>query len=96
MNTRLAIPNTTEEVRYQIRLDSGIPEHPSFVYGDGGGGRIPYCLVAKYLQGRKLNRDREFYAVGSSCHVGRWGIRMGGVAGVKIGGSCHVVNTGTG
>jgi hypothetical protein len=50
MNTRVAIPvaipNTTEEVRYRIRLDPELPEHPSFVYGDGGGGRISYRLVA--------------------------------------------------
>jgi hypothetical protein len=74
MNTRVAIHNTTEEVRYQIMLDPEIPEHPSFMYGDGGGGRISYCLVVEHLQGRKLNRDWEFGAVGSSCNVGRWGI----------------------
>ena len=75
MNSRVAIPNTTEEVRYRIMLDLEIPEHPSFAYGDGGGGRISYCcLVAEHLQGRKLNREGEFYAVGSSCTVGRWGI----------------------
>ncbi len=74
MNTRVAIPTTTEEVCYPIRLDPEIPEHPSFVYEDGGGGQISYCLVAEHLQGRKLNRDGEFYAVGSSCNVGRWGI----------------------
>ncbi len=66
MNTRVAIPNTTEEVRYQIRLDPEIPEHPSFVYGDGGGGRISYCLVAEHLQGRKLNRDGDFYKKGAA------------------------------
>ena len=74
LNTRVAIPNTTKEVHYQIVLDPEIPEHPSFVYGDGGGGRISYCLVAEHLQGRKLNRDWEFCALGSSCNVGRWGI----------------------
>ncbi len=74
VNTRAAIPNTTKEVRYQIMLDPEIPEHPSFVYGDGGGGRISYPLVAEHLQGRILNKDREFCAVGSSCNVGRWGI----------------------
>ncbi len=74
MNTRVAIPNTTEEVRYQIRLDPGIPEHLSFVYGDGGGEQTSYLLVAEHLQGRTLNRDGEFCDVGSSCSVGRWGI----------------------
>ena len=75
VNTRVAIPNTTKGVRNQIMLDPEIPEHPSFVYGDGGGGRISYCLVVEHLQGRKLNRDLEFCDVGSSCNVGRWGIR---------------------
>jgi hypothetical protein len=75
MNTRVAIPNTTKEVCYQIRLDPEIPEHPSFVYGDGGCGRISYCLVTEHLQGRRLDRDGEFYVLGSSCHTGRWGIR---------------------
>ena len=74
MNTGVAIPYTTKEVYYRIMLDLEIPEHPSFVYGDGGGGQISYCLVAEHLQGRKLNRDGEFCAVGSSCNVGRWGI----------------------
>jgi hypothetical protein len=45
MNTRVAIPNTTKEVRYRIRLDTEIPEHPSFMYGDGEGGRKSYGLV---------------------------------------------------
>ncbi len=96
MNTRVAIPNTTKEVRYRIRLDPEIPKHPSFMNGDGGGGWISYHLVAEHLQGRKMNRDWEFYAVGSSCHVGRWRIRYGGVAGLKIGRRCHVMNTRTG
>ncbi len=74
-NTRVAIPNTTKEVCIRIMLDLEIPENPSFVYGDGGGGRISYCLVVEHLQGRKLNRDLEFCDVGSSCNVGRWGIR---------------------
>ena len=72
-NTRVAIPNTTKEVCIRIMLDLEIPENPSFVYGDGGGGRISYCLVVEHLQGR-LNRDLEFCDMGSSCNVGRWGI----------------------
>ncbi len=75
VNTRVAIPNTTKEVRNRIMLDPEIPENPSFVYGDGGGGRISYPLVVEHLQGRKLNRDLEFCDVGSSCYVERWGIR---------------------
>jgi hypothetical protein len=74
VNTTVAIPNTTKEVRIRIRLDPEIPETPSFVYGDGGGGWISYRLVVEHLQGRKLNRDLEFCDVGSSCNVGRWGI----------------------
>jgi hypothetical protein len=96
MNTRLAIPNTTKEVSYRIMLDTEIPEHPSFVYGDGGGGWISYCLVVEHLQGRKLNRDYEFCAMGSPCNVERWGIELGGVVGLRIGGRCHVMNTGIG
>jgi hypothetical protein len=38
VNTRVAIPNTTKEVRNRIMLDPEIPENPSFVYGEGGGG----------------------------------------------------------
>jgi hypothetical protein len=75
VNTRVAIPNTTKEVRNRIMLDPEIPEHPSFVYGDGEGGLISYHLVVEHLQGRKLNRDLEFYDVGSSPNVGRWGIK---------------------
>jgi hypothetical protein len=75
VNTRVAIPNTTKEARNQIMIDPGIPEHPSFAYGDGGGGWISYSLVVEHLQGRKLNRDLEFCDVGSSCNVGRWAIR---------------------
>jgi hypothetical protein len=75
MNTREAIPNTTEEVRHQIKLDPVIPEHLSFVDGDGGGGRISYPLVAEHQQGRRLNRDGEYYEVGSSCNSGKLRIR---------------------
>ena len=75
MNIREAIPNATKEVRYQIRLDLEIPEYLSFVCGDFGGGRISYFMVAEHLQGRRLIRDGEFYAVGYSYHTGKWGIR---------------------
>jgi hypothetical protein len=89
VNTRVAISNTTKEVRNQIILDPEILDNPSFVYGGGGGGRISYCLVVEHLQGRKFNRDLEFWDVGSSYNVGRWGIRLGGVAGLMIGGRHH-------
>ncbi len=74
VNTRVAIPNTSKEVRNRIMLDPEIPENPSFVYGDGGGVWISYRLVVERLQCRKLNRDLEFCDVGSSCNEGRWGI----------------------
>ncbi len=92
VNTRVAIPNTTKKVRNRIILDPEIPENPSFLYRDGGGGGISYHLVVERLQGRKLNRDLEFCDVGSSCNVGRWGIRSGGVAGLMIGGRRHDMN----
>ncbi len=72
VNTRVAIPNTTKEVRNRIILDPEIPEHPSFMYGDGEGGRISYRLVVEHLQGRKLNRDLEFCDMGSFCNVEGW------------------------
>jgi hypothetical protein len=49
VNTRVAIPNTTKEVRNRIILDPEIPENSSFLYGDGGGGRISYRLVVERL-----------------------------------------------
>jgi hypothetical protein len=96
VNTRVAIPNTTKEVRNRILLDPEIPEHPSFVYGDSEGGRISYRLVIEHLQDRKMNRDLEFCDMGSSCNVGRWGIRWGGVVGLMTGGRCHDMNTAIG
>jgi hypothetical protein len=42
VNTRVAIPNTAEEVRNRIMLDPEIPENPVFVYEDSGGGRISF------------------------------------------------------
>jgi hypothetical protein len=51
VNTRVDIPNTTEEVCNRIILDPQVPENPSFVYGDGGGGWISYRLVLEHLQG---------------------------------------------
>ena len=92
VNTRVAIPNTTKKVRNQIMLDLEIPGNLSFVYGDGGGGRISYCVVVEHLQGRKLNRDLEFCDVGSSCDEKRLGIRSGVMAVLMIGGRRHDVN----
>ncbi len=89
--TRVAIPNTTKEVRNRIILDPEIPDNPSLVYGDGEGVRISYRLDLKRLQGKKLNRDLEFCDVGSSCNKKRLGIRSGVVAGLMIGGRRHDV-----
>ena len=75
VNTREAIPNTTEEVRYRIRLDLEILNHVSLTHGDSGGGQIYYHMAAEHLHGRRLNRDEEFYAVGFCDHTGKWGIR---------------------
>jgi hypothetical protein len=92
VNTRVAIPNTTKEVRNRIMLDPEIRENPSFVYGDGGGVRISYRPVVERLQGRITNRDLEFCDVGSSCDEKRLGIRSGVMAGLMTGGRRHDVN----
>ncbi len=55
VNTRVAIPNTTEEVRNRIMLDPEMTENPSFVYGVGGGVWISYRLVVEHLLGKILN-----------------------------------------
>ena len=75
MNTRESISNTTKEVGYRIRLDPEIPKYPSFAHGDSGGGRISYSMVAEHLRVRRLNRDKEFCAMGFCDHAGKWGIR---------------------
>ncbi len=59
MNTRDAIPNTTKEVRYQIRLDPERLTYLSSVCVDGGDGRISYHMVVEHLSGRKLERNKE-------------------------------------
>ncbi len=66
VNTRVAIPNTTKEIRNRIMLDPEMSENPSFVYGDGGGEWISYCPVVEHLLGKILKRDLEFCDVGSS------------------------------
>jgi hypothetical protein len=92
VNTRVAISNTTEEVRNRIILVPEIPENPSFVYGDGGGVQISYRPVLERLQGKKLNRDLEFCVVGSSCDEKSLGIRSGVVVGLMISGRRHDMN----
>ena len=92
VNTGVAIPNTTEEVRNRIMLDPEMIEQPSFVYGDGGGVWISYRPVVEHLLGKISNRDLEFCVVGSSCDEKRLGIRSGVVTGLMTGGRRHGVN----
>ena len=92
VNTRVAIPNTTKEVHNRIMLDPEMTEHPSFVYGDGGGVWISYRLVVEHLLGKISNRDLEFCVVGSSCDEKRLEIMSGVVTGLMTGGRCHGVN----
>ena len=92
MNAGVAIPNTTEEVRNRIMLDPEMTEHPSFVYGDGGGVWISYRPVVVHLVGKISNRDLEFCIVGSSCGEKILGIMSGVATGLMTGGRCHGVN----
>jgi hypothetical protein len=70
MNTRDAIPNTTKEVRYQIRLDMERLMYLSSVRVDGGDGRISYHMVMEHLLGRKLERNKEIHAL-KFCGISR-------------------------
>jgi hypothetical protein len=86
VNTGVAIPNTTEEVRNRIMLDPEMIGQPSLVCGDGGGVWISYCPDVEHLLGKISNRDLEFCVVGSSCDKKRLGIRSGVVTGLMTGG----------
>ncbi len=90
--TGVAIPNTTKEVHNRIMLDPEMTEHPSFVYGDGGGVWISYRPVVEHLLGKISNRGLEFCDVGSSCDEKRSGNRLGVVTGLMNGGRRHGVN----
>jgi hypothetical protein len=81
VNTGVAIPNTTKQVRNRIMLDPEMIEQLSFLYGDGGGVWISYRPVVERLLGKISNRDLEFCVVGSSCDEKRLGIRSGVVTG---------------
>ncbi len=71
MNTRYAIvPNTTKEVRYQIRLYPERLMYLSSVRVDGGDGRISYHMVVEHLLGRKLERNEEICAL-KFCGISR-------------------------
>ncbi len=63
MNTRDAIPNTTEELRYQIRLDPERSTYLSSICVDGGNGRISYHIVVEHLSVGKLERNEEICAL---------------------------------
>jgi hypothetical protein len=59
MNTRDAIPNTTKEVCYQIKLDPEGLALLSFRCADGVDGRKSYHMVVEHLLGRKFERNKE-------------------------------------
>jgi hypothetical protein len=59
MNTRDAIPNTTEEVGYQIKLDPEGLTLLSFRHADGVDGHESYHMVVEHLLGRKFERNKE-------------------------------------
>ncbi len=59
MNTRDAIPNTTKEVRYQIKLDPARLTLLSFGCADGVDGSKSYHMVVEHLLGRKFERNEE-------------------------------------
>jgi hypothetical protein len=70
MNTRDAIPNTTKEVRYQIRLDPERLTYLSSIRVEGEDGRISYHMVVEHLLGRKLERNKEICAL-KFCGISR-------------------------
>ena len=70
MNTRDAIPNTTKEVCYQIRLDPKRLTYLSSIRVDGGDGCISYDMVVEHLSGRKLERNKEICAL-KFCGISR-------------------------
>jgi hypothetical protein len=59
MNTRDANPNTTEEVRYQIKLDPEGSTLLSFGRADGVDGCESYRMVVEHFLGRKFERNKE-------------------------------------
>jgi hypothetical protein len=61
MNTRDAIPNTTKEVCYQIKLDPEGFTLLSFGCADGVDGGKSYHMVVEHLLGRKFERDQAIW-----------------------------------
>ncbi len=59
MNTRDAIPNTTKEVCYQIKLDPGGLMLLSFGRADSVDGRESYHMVVEHLLGKKFERNED-------------------------------------
>jgi hypothetical protein len=61
MNTRDAIPNTTKEVRYQIKLDPEGLTLLSFGRADSVDGHESYHMVVEHLLGRKFKRNQKIW-----------------------------------
>jgi hypothetical protein len=59
MNTRDAIPNTTKEVGYRIKLDPEGLTLLSLGRADDVDGRESYHMVVEHLLGRKFERNEE-------------------------------------
>ncbi len=59
MNTRDAIPNTTKEVRYQIRLDPERLTYLSSIRVDGGDGCISYHMVVELCRVENWKETRR-------------------------------------
>jgi hypothetical protein len=56
LNTRDAIPNTTKEVHYQIRLDPEEAAMLSFGCEGSGGEHYSYHMVMEQLLGKKWKK----------------------------------------
>jgi hypothetical protein len=59
MNTRDAIPNATEEVSYQIRLDPDGAAMLSFGCAGSGGERKSYHMVVEQPPGKPVEKIGE-------------------------------------
>ncbi len=59
MNTKDAIPNTTKEIRYHIRLNLDGAAMLSFGHAGGGGERKSYHMVMEQLPNKKVEKNGE-------------------------------------
>ena len=59
MNTRDAIPNTTKDICYQIRLDPDGAGMLSFGRAGGRGERKSYHMVVEQLSGKSVEKIGE-------------------------------------